>query len=170
MSLKDRLRERQLPQATVGLRMDWSSESYQLHEDLARAERDLVMAEAAGDDDLDQRRSDVDELRAKVDALYEYLTIKALPAQDMEELVNNHPPTAEQVAEDPNAGFNRTTFFPALLAACVEGTETAEDWQELLTSGELVIGEVNALIGTAMSLNDRSPSVSLGKGLTTTSS
>lgn len=102
--------------------------------------------------------------------MYEYVTIKALPAADMEALVSANPPTDAQKKQDLTATWNPDTFYPALLAATVEGTETAEDWAEMIRSGELVMGEVNTLVMTALQLNDRSPSVSLGKGSTTTPS
>lgn len=170
VSLRDRLRERQLPQATVGIRIDWSEESYQLHRDLDRQEQHLGLAEAGNHPDVDEVRARVTELRARIDSMYELVTIRALPAAEMERLIAENPPTPEQSKQDPTANFNRDTFFPALLASCVEGPETEQDWSEMINSGELVIGELNALIATAMELNDRSPSVSLGKGSTTTRS
>lgn len=171
MTLRDRLRSRQLPQAVVGIRIDWSSDSNVLHTNLEDAEHKLWLIQDGEDREaIDQAKTDVAELRAQVDALYEYVTIKAIPAGDMEALLSAHPPTDGQRANDPSAGFNRLTFFPALLAACVEGSETEESWTEMINSGELVMGELNTLIATAMELNDRSPSVSLGKDSTTTSS
>lgn len=170
VSLRDRLRERELPQATVGIRIDWSEESYRLHRELDRQEQHLALAEAGNHADVDEVRARTNELRARIDSMYEMVTIRALPAADMERLLAEHPPTDEQRTQDPTVNFNRLTFFPALLAACVEGPETEQDWAEMIESGELVIGELNALIGTAMEINDRSPSVSLGKGSTTTRS
>lgn len=168
MSLRDRLKGRQLPSATVAIRLDWSEESYALLRQLEDAEQRLALAKA-GDGNVDESGTLANELRARTDAFYEFLTLRALPAAEMERLVADHPPTEEQIKAGA-VNFNRETFFPALLAACVEGSETAEDWAQMLESGELVMGEVTALISTAMQLNDRSPSVSLGKGSTTTPS
>lgn len=170
MGLRDRLRERQLPQATVGIRIDWSAESYELHHALEREERLLFLAESGGDADIEEIRVRVAEIRAQVDAMYEPVVVRAIPAAEFEDLVASHPATKEQADRDPLTTYNRDTFFPALLAACIEGPESEQDWSEMINSGELVMGEVNTLISTAMDLNDRSPSVSLGKGSTTTSS
>lgn len=170
MGLRDRLRERQLPQATVGIRIDWSPESYELHHELEREERLLFMAESNADSDVEEIRVRVAEIRARVDAMYELVVVRAIPAAEFENLVANHPPSEEQTDKDPLITYDRDSFFPALLSACIEGPETEQDWSEMINSGELVMGEVNTLISTAMELNDRSPNVSLGKGSTTTSS
>lgn len=167
MGLRDRLRNRQLPQATVGIRLDWSEESYTLLAKADIAEERLRLA-AESDPDMDLLRTSAEEARARADEFYEMLTVKALPATDFENLVALHPPDEEQ--QKTGFSFNRHTFFPALLASCVEGTETEEEWSEMIQSGALVAGELGTLIGVAMSLNDRSPSVTLGKGSTTTSS
>lgn len=166
MSLRDRLRARQLPQATIGLRMDWSAQSYDIHNKLEAARNRLQLAEVEDWPDVEELRTAVHELEARVDALYEYVTVQALPASDMEALIAQHPPKDDQ----KGFTFNPETFYPALLAACVEGPETADDWNQMINSRELVIGEVNALVRTAMELNDRSPNVIMGKGLTTTPS
>lgn len=170
MGLRDRLRERQLPQATIGIRIDWSQDSYELHRRLEAVESMLSEATVAGADSVSALTAQAEELRGRVHACYEHLTVKALPAHELEALVTAHPPTEEQSKETPGATFNSTTFFPALLAACVEDGEDEEGWRELMESGDLAISEINALIATAMSLNDRSPSVVLGKGSTTTPS
>lgn len=167
MALRDRLRTRQLPQATVGIRIDWSQESYSLHLALEQAKARLDIARERGESAI-ALTTEVDQLRAQVDAQYEYVTIKALPAAEMEAIVSANPPTDEQKRQQPTLNWNPETFLPAILAATVEGPETTEDWTEMIRSGELVMGEVNTLVMTALELNDRSPSVSLGKGSTTT--
>lgn len=167
MGLRDRLRSRQLPQATVGIRLDWSEESYEVMREAEISEEQLRLT--PGDSPfLDEVKNRSAEARAKADAFFETVTMTALPAADFEELMNAHQPTAEQ--REQGFGFNRETFFPALLSACVEGPESPEDWAEMIHSGELVMGEVSTLCRVAMELNDRSPSVSLGKGSTTTTS
>lgn len=168
MGLRDRLRSRQLPQATVGIRVDWSEESYEILQAADIAENAVRVLGDDPDADGEMLLARATEKRAKADALYEAVTIKAIPAAEFEELVNAHQPTADQ--QKQGLAFDRTTFFPALLAVCVEGPETETDWTEMIGSGELVMGELNTLIGVAMQLNDRSPSVTLGKGSTTTTS
>lgn len=170
MSLRDRLRERQLPQATVGIRIDWSQRSYVLHRELEMAQMAFDGAAANDSDSLPEAKAALEAARAEVDALYEFLVIKAIPANELEALVSDHPPTEEQKAANDGATFNSKTFFPALLAACVESEEDEESWADLMVSGDLMLNEINVLISTAMQLNDRSPSVALGKGSTTTTS
>lgn len=169
MGLRDRLRERQPPQATVALRIDTSQQAIDNERRLSLVEAEIRHAELTGDEAAVARlRPELDEVQAAVDAAFEFVVIKALPPADMEALIAGHPPTDEQ--QESGAAFNRHTFYPALLAACVESPETEEDWAEIITSGELVMGEFNTLVGVAMELNDRSPSVSLGKGSTPTRS
>lgn len=170
MGLRDRLRDRQLPQATVGIRIDWSQNSYELHRRLQVAESLLSEATVAGAASVPALTEQVENLRTQVGECYENLTVKALPAADLEALVGAHPPTEEQLAETPGITFNRDTFFPALLAACVDDGEDEEGWRDLMESGDLANSEIDTLIATAMTLNDRSPSVILGKGSTTTPS
>lgn len=167
MSFRDRLRGRQLPQATVAIRIDYSEDSYRLQRELELAEHRLHIATTNGDSDVDQLQRELGEARAAVDAAYEFLTLRAIPAADMESLITTHPPTDEQRERNPTAAFNPLTFYPELLALVVEGPESAEDWATMIESGELVMGEITTLINTAMDLNDRSPNVSLGKGSTT---
>ena len=124
MSLRDRLRARQLPTQTVTL--------------------------PSGDDGDDEQ-----------------ITLRALPAPEWEALVALHPASAEDQAK--GAGWDVTTFRPALLAAAVvtaEGDEplSEQDWAELIALGVMTAGEVNLLFNTACVLNDRAPDLSLGKG------
>lgn len=149
----------------MGIRLDWSEESYDL---IRKAENAEAVLRLAGPGDVEELGQQAAEARARADSLFESVTIRALPAADFEALMNAHQPTADQAAKGAN--FNRDTFFPALLAASVEGPETETDWTEMINSGELVMGEVGTLISVAMELNDRSPSVVLGKGSTTTTS
>jgi hypothetical protein len=171
MGLRDRLRERQAPSATVALRIDASPASFERDHQLELVEARIKDAEKRRDSEAVAALSaELEEAQAAVDACYEYLTVKAIPASEMEALIGAHPATREQLEVDPRVTFNRLTFFPALLAACVESTETEEDWAQIIQSGELVLGEINTLVNVAMELNDRSPSVTLGKGSTPTRS
>lgn len=170
MGLRDRLKNRQLPQATVGIRIDWSQDSYDLHRRLEAAEHYYSEARIAGAESVDELHVEMMNLQDQVKQCYEYLVVKALPASELEALVSAHPPTDKQSRDTPGITFNRDTFFPALLAACVQDGEDEDGWTELMKSGDLAMTEVNALIATAMEINDRSPSVTLGKDSTTTPS
>lgn len=125
MSLRERLRARQLPRETVTL-----------------------PAAAEGADP-------------------ERFELCAIPPGEWEALVALHPPTEQQVAVGDQ--WNIATFRPALLAVSVnppdgEDALTESDWADAAAQGWLTIGELNVLFGVAISLNDRSPLVSVGKG------
>lgn len=172
MSLRDRIRSRELPHAKVALRVDWSDESDENHRELIRCQQRLhdAVVSRFPEETIEGLRDDVAEAQKVVDASYEILVVRSIPAADMEQLMAEHPPTEEDLKKDPTATFNKVTFYPALLAASIDGPETAEDWVEMITSGSLSPGEVSTLISTTLEINDRSPSVSLGKDSTTTSS
>jgi hypothetical protein len=110
-------------------------------------------------------------LRTLGDGEPEPLELRALPADEFEQLMREHPPTDEQRGD--GAAWNHTTFLPALLAASEVPCDGEEplgwaDWAQLLGSPEvpglLAFGEREDLIGTALALNDRAPAVSTGNG------
>lgn len=97
----------------------------------------------------------------------ERIELRAIPADVWEALVAAHPPTKEQ--REQGAEWNTATFRPALLALSVvtpDGEEplTEKDWGQLTTSGAMAAGELTLLFNVAVSLNDRSPLASVGKG------
>lgn len=118
MSLRGRLRARQLPQTTVAL---W-------HDGEQGAEPPTVV-------------------------------VRALPADEYEALVAAHPPTVR------GAAFDRRTFAPALLAACVDDGDgdplSASGWAHVLANGPLSAGEVGELFEAARRVNDRKPDARL---------
>lgn len=168
MGLADRLRARSHPTEIVPLPLD--PQAY------ARAERELLAAVAALDEARADGAVDLDQLEARVDAAQvvldtcevEKVTVRALPPDEWEELVDLHPPTEAQRAN--GALWNVTTFRPALLALSVvpaEGDDpmSAEDWASLSKeAGALAAGELNALFNAAVSVNFRTPSSAVGKG------
>lgn len=95
----------------------------------------------------------------------ELVTLRGLPADEFQVLIEEHPPTAEQAA----AGdiWNEDTFRPALLSASevpLDGEQplSPEDWAAL--GPTMPLGERNALFDTALALNDRAPLDAVGKG------
>lgn len=67
--------------------------------------------------------------------------LRALPRFQFRELIAAHPPrlddAGDPVDEDARMGFNRQTFFPALIRASVVSPELDdEDWEWLLGSDE----------------------------------
>lgn len=97
----------------------------------------------------------------------EVFEFRALEPDVWEVLVGKHPPSEEDAAK--GAGWDVTTFRPALLEACIvtpEGEEplTAADWAELATTRSIAPGELNLLYSTALEINDRTPLAVVGKG------
>ena len=147
MSLRDRLAKGTRPRVTYPLRV----------EDDTAARSELAAATASGDEER------ITLAREAVDACYEQVAIVALPPAEMEELLGQHPPSDSQRKD--GAIFDRVTFVPALLAACVESDVTEDDWREYTsTIGPMTPGEVNALFNTAWDLNYRAPDPWVGKG------
>lgn len=104
-------------------------------------------------------------LRSSGDDEPELITLRALPADEFEVLLDEHPPTEAQ--REKGAAWNEATFLPALLAASEVPLDDEEpldweDWAQLL-GGRLAFGENRQLVDTALALNDRAPGADLGK-------
>lgn len=155
MSLKARLSKRELPTAEYPLRISDDSEA---RGELVAAQYELRMAEAREDAaKIKAAKAKVAKAQKKVDAHYETLKLRALPSEDMEALIAKHP-----AKKDSDDAWNVETFRPALIAACVEGDMTEQDWAEFL-SGRNNLGEVRELFSAVLRVNDRSPDPSVGK-------
>lgn len=154
MALRESLQGKVRPSRTFPLRVTDDTEATQA----------LLDAEQSGDEER------IKVARRGVEACYEWLKIVALTPAEWEELVRAHPPTPAQVKADQAAWVNEDTFGQALLAACIEGEETAEDWDEFLRTGPVSPGETGDLVQAVWAINDRSPGPYLGKGSTLTDS
>lgn len=88
------------------------------------------------------------------DGTAEHVTVTALPALRFDELLAEHPPTDAQRFD--GLTFDPETFVPALLAACVDGGWSAQDWVEQMRAGT---SEVVELFTTVYELNRRIPDV-----------
>lgn len=167
MSLRDRLRERKPPTATVQIPVDPAAH-LRAEAALSTASWELEQARVRGSVDVAELRARVGSARAVFDALeYELVTVRALPPAEWEGLVDLHPPTEEQ--RQTGLQWNPQSFRPALLAAVVvtpDGEEplTEVDWDVLTKEGSLATGELNVLVDAAVSINLRMPSTSVGKG------
>lgn len=165
MSRRERLRARRLPPTPVTIRTDFGDAADAAFSEVAAASQALLDAHQSGvpAQAAQQRLDAAQEARAE---FVETLQVHPIPPGEYEELIAAHPPTKEQRAD--GAGWNHTTFAPALLAACVDrGTEdqmSAEDWAADIKAGVYASGEVGTLFQTCLNVNDRSPDVQVGKG------
>lgn len=154
MSLKARLSKRELPTAEFPLRISDDSEA---RGELVAAQYELRLAEGRDDaNEAKAAKAKVTKAQKKVDSHYETLILRAIPSVDMERLIELHPPK-----KDSDDAWNVETFRPALLAACVEGDMTEQDWAEFLAGCPL--GDKRELFTAALRVNDRSPDPSVGK-------
>lgn len=154
MSLKERLSKRELPTDEFPLRISDDSEA---RGDLVAAQYELRLAEAREDAAKTKAaKAKVSKAQKAVDSHYETLILRAIPSVDMEALIEAHP-----ADKDSDDAWNVETFRPALLAACVEGDMTANDWAEFLAGCPL--GDKRELFTAALRINDRSPDPSVGK-------
>lgn len=172
MGLRERLRERGLPQTTHPLLVAQLSVLAAAQAELEEAVRALALARTAPQGHLlvERYEAERDTARTRVEGCYEDVRVRALPPADLEVLIGEHPPTPEQEAK--GHAWNPDSFVPALLAACVESDEvwTEADWAEMTSKGVLALGEVNALFEAAQVVNGRSPDLRLGKGWSPTRS
>lgn len=160
MSERARLLGRRLPGAVFALRVDHTAAADAAAAALESTHHALRLAQARG--------TALDELTARVtaaDAAYApfclRLLVRAIPADEFEQLELDHPPTPEQA--ERGLPWDVATYVPALLAACVDGDMTEQDWRELRRAGGIAAGESSALFALCLQVNDRSPDAHLGK-------
>lgn len=93
------------------------------------------------------------------------VTVRALPADEWDALVQLHPPTQEQA--EGGWQWNIATFRPAVLAACATTPDDEipldeNEWAQLLLATP--VGDRERLYGAAIDVNDnRWPGAELGK-------
>lgn len=134
MGLREQLLGRQLPHATVPLRMDFSAE--------------VDRAEA--------------ELGQRVPEAYVEIKLRAIPPDDFQALVDAHQPTDEE--REKGARWAVTFGPAVLEACVIDSDLAAEDWAFLMAQNHMAAGEVITLVHAAVAANDRSPDVLWGKG------
>jgi len=165
-SARDRLLARKIPPTEVTIRADFSPESDAAQAEVEAAQRALAEARERGADLTSaQLRLNVarDAMRPYVEVLH---AVPLAPAE-YEALIDAHPPREHEQAR--NAIWNADTFPPALLAACLlqdgEPVMSADEWAAWSkTPGAVASGEYATLVSICVQVNDRSPSVSTGKG------
>jgi hypothetical protein len=129
--------------------------------ELNEARGRLVLAGVGGGDPemLTQLKGDVAEKQGKVDACFEKIRFHALRGDRFEELMAEHPPTAED--EEKGLTHHDASFLPALLEACCDNGWAAEDWADEIA--ELSVGERSELREVVTHLNTRSWSSQIPK-------
>src|SRR5690606_38237704 len=175
---------RRLPSASHRLLVD-HDQAEAAREKLAKARAEARAARRQGADETRLSKLDkaAEAAEAALEACYETLRLTAVPPGVLEELAAGHPPTADQMAKAKQERdrakqrgeplpdwpeFNEDTYWPALLARCIEGDMTAEDWREM-PAGRLSAGEVRALKNALVDINYEERSADplvLPKGLT----
>lgn len=167
-SQRDRMMNRQLPSVVQAIAIEDPTAALR---SLAQADRVYQHALRSGDEaQIKRTKATLTRAQNRHDACFEHLTIRALRPRAYEQLIAEHPATTEQTAAAPSPHeapqWNRETFRPALLAACVEGDMTAEDWaawiEEHSSRGE---GDKLFVVTLALNEAERLPeSVMLPKG------
>jgi hypothetical protein len=159
VSLRERLLNRPRPSGQFPLRVDDDTAA---RDELERARRLLTMLllqGGAAEPALQQARADVKAAEDKLQACFEFVTLRALLAADFEALVAAHPPRPD-TRDDM---YNLDTFPKACFLACVEGELSQEEWERLWEIG-LSNAEQIVAGNAAIRVNIRTPDESLPKG------
>lgn len=115
-----------------------------------------------GDPERQRIAAEMERVRAEMQDGTVSFTLRALSDTAYQELVDQHPPRQEGSdvnSGDAQVGFNRATFFRALIqASTVEPPFDAEDWDLLFTEG-LSRGQAVKLRTKALEINGGDVSV-----------
>lgn len=159
MALEDALRGRRLPTHVVEMPAD--------PDGWARLQREHTAAQWAFDDarargaNLAAHEIRLAQVAAELDAAdVVEVHLTALPPDQWEALVAEHPPLSEDLAR--GAQWDTATFRPALLAASVP--PPSPDWDVMAKEGHITAGEYDALFDAALALNLRGLQPAVGKG------
>jgi hypothetical protein len=117
-----------------------------------RADRNLVPEKPERVKEAESAKRALARAEKAFEACWETIQITAVEPAVFEKLKAEHPPTAEQLKDDPDAGFDKDTFQPALLAACAEGGKTVDEWRDMLEH-QFSTGERQELFTTALAVN-----------------
>lgn len=168
-SLRDRLLSKELP--SIEYPIEVSDPSDLLHK-AAQAQAKLAeltrKGTKRGSDAFKRAERAAKRAEKALDGCYVKVRFRALSAHDYDALIDAHPPTAAQKAEEEEGDtvWNEDTFRPALIALCAEDEMSEQDWAEVL--GRMSKGERRALWVTVLNLNEfnRQPNLAaVGKGL-----
>jgi hypothetical protein len=111
----------------------------------------------------------VDDLRDEVRAATRAIRFKALGRDGLEKLIDKFPATEQQRRDAKKQGLAEPRWdpekFPAqiLAASAISPRMTVDQAQELWTSDSYNRGELELILGTALTVNGDSQVLSLGK-------
>jgi hypothetical protein len=154
-NIKAILKKAKRRQATeqVCLRGDLAGKYEDLEQQLAQLPTNTKLG---GDPERQRITAEMDRLRAEMQEGTVPFVLLALPDAEFQELVDAHPPRREgdEVNEgDARSGYNRATFYRALIRACVVEPELdAEDWELLFAEG-ISAGQRLKLSNTALRIS-----------------
>lgn len=149
------------------------------HQDAAQRRADANPANAAAAADLAEANEQLAAAEAAARAESITYRFKALGRQAFEDLRAEYPPTKAQRDEYKakalgmglaafqvgDLGHNPDTFPPVLIAAsCVSPAMTVEEAQAMWDSDDWSAAELGELFGAALSVNQTTRRVELGKG------
>lgn len=155
MPLRERLAGRSRPTATYLLRIDDTTKA---EEGLSEAQTALLLASA--EEEKAQARQDIEAAQAVLEACFEPIVMTAMPPEEFEALVDEHPPREGTKDE----AWNIATFPQACFLACAPDEMNAEEWAAFLAD-RCSDGEQIAMFTTAIDANLRVPDPSVPKGL-----
>jgi hypothetical protein len=160
MTKKDRLLSRPRLSAEHPIRIDDDTEA---RREVERARTLLQILQIQGDaaDEAALRKAKTDLKRAekRLRDCYEFIPLRALPADEFEALMAAHPPRPDT----DDRLFNTVTFPKACLLASDESGRSAEDWEHIFKN-VLSGPERTELCNAAIRVNARTPDESLPKG------
>jgi len=117
-----------------------------------RADRNLVPEKPERVKEAASAKRALTRAEKKFTACWETIRVTAIEPAMFEELKSEHPPTPEQLKDDPDAEYNKATFRPALLALCAEGGKSVDEWVDMLAH-QFSAGERQELFTTALAVN-----------------
>lgn len=160
MSLRERLLNRPRPSGTCPVRVEDDADARKEVEQ-ARAVLHLleIQGDAADQAAVRKAQTRLKKTEQALKACYEFVALRALPADDFEALVGAHKPRPDT----DDRLWNGATFPKACFLACVESDLTSKDWEHVWTT-VLSNAERVELSNAAIRVNVRVPDSSLPKG------
>lgn len=159
-SIRDKLRSKQRRSTVYPLAVADTSEAEHAAQQARMAyHRAVVQHETDDHPEVAAAQQRLNEAERAEAECYEYVTVRALPADDFEALADAHSP---QNGDGESASWHEETFRPALLAACVESDMTEDDWASFFKEAGSY-GDQSGIFTVALQVNTRTPSPSVPK-------